>query len=60
MEGAETAILRKIIQDGAYAFFDQMYVETHETKIPGQKEEIDAIRALLKVRNITNIKLNWL
>src|SRR6266508_1081015 len=39
VEGAETAILKKILKDKTYNLFDKMYVETHETKIPGQSEE---------------------
>ena len=60
VEGAETEILKKVMEKEAYRLFDAMYVETHETKIPGQKEELDAIRAIILEKNVTNIKLNWL
>lgn len=60
VEGAEIAILKKIINDGAYAYFGKMFVETHETKIPGQKDEVAAIRSLMELKNVNNIKLNWL
>ncbi len=60
VEGAETEILKKVIEKKTYHLFDTMYVETHETKIPGQKEELDKIRAAMQQKNISNIKLNWL
>lgn len=60
VEGAETAILRKILQDGAYSCFGKMFVETHESKIPGQKEEISEIREIMNKKKVSNIRLNWL
>ena len=60
VEGAETAILKKIIKDKTYNLFDTMYVETHETKIPGQREELKEIKQMIKQQNVTNIKMNWL
>jgi len=60
VEGAETAILQKVLKDGTHRLFDMMYVETHETKIPGQVEELKAIKQMMQEKNITNIKLNWL
>lgn len=60
VEGAETEILKKVIEKDTYQLFDAMYVETHETKIPGQKEELEAIRATMQKKGVTNIKLNWL
>jgi len=60
VEGAETAILKKIIKDKTYNLFDNMYVETHETKIAGQSEELKEIKQMIKQQNVTNIKMNWL
>jgi len=60
VEGAEIAILHKILEDGTYGLFDRMYVETHETKITGQKEELENIKDTMRRKNVTNIKLNWL
>lgn len=60
VEGAETAILRKILNDDTYKLFDKMYVETHESKIPGQKKEMKEIREMMEKKQVTNIKLNWL
>jgi FkbM family methyltransferase len=60
VEGAETEILRSVIQQDAHTLFKMMYVETHETKIPGQKEELEKIKEQMKQKGITNIKLNWI
>ncbi|MDQ6609723.1 MAG: FkbM family methyltransferase [Bacteroidota bacterium] len=60
VEGAEIEILKKIIDKDSYKLFDMMYVETHETKIPGHLEELVLIKKLLREKNILNIKLNWL
>jgi FkbM family methyltransferase len=59
IEGAETEILKKIITEDAHSLFNTMYVETHETKIPGQAEELNDIKKQMKEKGITNIKLNW-
>ncbi|CAN5649063.1 hypothetical protein BH10BAC3_BH10BAC3_15000 [soil metagenome] len=60
VEGAEIGILFDILKDETYNLFDMMYVETHETKIHGQHAELVAIRQIMKQKNVTNIKLNWL
>jgi FkbM family methyltransferase len=59
VEGAEIEILKKVIVTDAYKLFDQMYVETHETKIPSQAKELEWIKQEMKDRGIKNIKLNW-
>lgn len=60
IEGAEIEILNKIISTGAQNLFKKMYVETHETKIHSQKEELEQIKKQLIEKGITNIKLNWI
>jgi hypothetical protein len=60
VEGAETEILQSIIHQDAHKLFKIMYVETHETKIPGQKEDLEKIELLMKQKGIANIKLNWI
>ncbi len=60
VEGAETEILKKILETKAYTLFDMMYVETHETKIPGQKTALMNIKKEMAAKGVTNIKLNWL
>ena len=60
VEGAEIAILKRILAAEAWHLFDRMYVETHETKIPSQLEDLNWIKSQLKERNIQHIKLNWI
>jgi len=60
VEGAEIAILKRILAAKAWHLFDRMYVETHETKIPSQLEELNWIKNELKEKNIQHIKLNWI
>jgi FkbM family methyltransferase len=60
VEGAEIAILQKILSEKAWHLFDRMYVETHETKIPAQLPALNEIRTQLRAQKIDNIKLNWI
>ena len=60
VEGAEIEILHRILATGSWNLFDRMYVETHETKIPSQVEQLQKIKEEIKEKGITNIKLNWI
>ena len=60
VEGAEIAILKRILEAKAWHLFDRMYVETHETKIPSQAMDLEWIKKQLKEKNIQHIKLNWI
>lgn len=60
VEGAEIDILKKILSTGSHTLFNRMYVETHETKIPIQKQDLIAIKKAMKDKGIRNIKLNWI
>ncbi len=59
IEGAEIEILKKIITEDAHTMFKIMFIETHETKIPGQRAELINIKLQMKEKRITNIKLTW-
>lgn len=60
VEGAECEILEKLIETNTYQKIGLILVETHDAKIPHQKEKTDHIRQLIAERNIKNINLNWL
>jgi len=60
IEGAEIAVLKKMLEKETYKLFDEMYVETHEKKIPGHATEIAKIKEIMQQKNVRNIKLNWL
>lgn len=60
VEGAEIAILKRILMADAWHLFNRMYVETHETKIPSQLEDLNWIKNQLQEKQIHHIKLNWI
>jgi FkbM family methyltransferase len=60
IEGAEIPILRRFIEEKVYEKVETTLVETHERMIPGQKEEVAAIKETIKARGIDNIKLTWI
>ncbi len=60
IEGAECEVLEKLIEKEQHKKIDLIVVETHDRKIPGQKQKTDKIRAMIRDRGIGNIKLSWL
>lgn len=60
VEGAEIAILWKMLNSGSYRNIGLMLVETHETKIPGHQEEVARLRARIQELGIDHIRLNWI
>lgn len=60
IEGAECELLEKFIAKGLHQKVKQTLVETHDSKIPGQKVKTDKVRALIRDQGIRNINLNWL
>ena len=59
IEGAECAVLTKLIDTGLIDRVDHVFVETHDHKIPELKEETDALRELVRRRGIRHINLDW-
>ncbi|WP_143961586.1 FkbM family methyltransferase [Litoribacter populi] len=59
VEGAEIEILHKLIKNETYKKIGVLLVETHETKIPGHKEKVAELKAIIARLKIENIKLNW-
>ena len=59
VEGAEIAILEKILQERVWDRFERLYVETHETKIPDQLPALEKIRQVIAREKLDHIKLNW-
>lgn len=60
VEGAELAILSKMLDKGSYQQIGLMLVETHETKIPGHLEELTTLRQRIDRAGIEHIRLNWI
>jgi len=59
IEGAECELLERFIAKELYKTVKMTLVETHDSKIPGQKEKTDRVRRLIKEKSIKNINLNW-
>jgi FkbM family methyltransferase len=60
VEGAEIAILWKMLESGSYQKIRLMLVETHETKIPGHLEEVTRLQTRINQLGIKHIRLNWI
>lgn len=60
VEGAEIAILWKMLGSGSYLKIGLILVETHETKIPGHLEEVQRLQARIREMGIGHIRLNWI
>lgn len=60
IEGSEVPILKALITTGAYKQIDYVFVETHDNWFPELRTEMDAIRAEIEHRGISNIDLNWI
>jgi len=60
IEGAECEVLEKFIQKNLHKKVGITLVETHDSKIEGQKARTDRVRQLIREKGITNIKLSWL
>jgi FkbM family methyltransferase len=60
IEGAECELLEKFIEKKLYKKVRMTLVETHDSKIAGQKEKTDRIRKQIKENKIKNINLTWL
>jgi len=60
IEGAEIEVLNKLIDTRQYEKIGKILVETHETKITSQVEELKTLKGRIKKLGIRNINLNWL
>lgn len=59
VEGVECRILKKIIATDIVKNIDNIFVETHDHKIPELISETNKIRELINEKGIKNINLNW-
>lgn len=59
VEGVEVEILNKLIDTGTIHKIDEVWVETHDHKIPELKESTEKLRDRLKKEGLKHIKLNW-
>jgi FkbM family methyltransferase len=59
IEGAEVAVLERLLESGLQDRVEQAFVEVHDRKIPELAERTDRLRALLRERGLTNFDLTW-
>ena len=59
VEGAELAILGRLLDSGRLAAIEHVLVEMHDTRIPALREEGAALRARLADAGLRNIWLDW-
>lgn len=60
IEGAECELLEKFIEKELYKKVAITLVETHDSKIAGQKQKTDKVREQIREKGIENINLSWL
>lgn len=59
VEGVESCILRKIIENDLHKRIEYIFAETHDDRLPELQAETDELRALIKDMHITNINLDY-
>ncbi|NIA69074.1 FkbM family methyltransferase [Pelagibius litoralis] len=59
IEGAEVAVLERLLERGLENRIGQAFVEVHDRKMPELAERTNRLRALLRKRGLTNFDLNW-
>lgn len=60
IEGAETTVLRKLIESGQASRIGHVLVEAHDHKIPSLKPATDYLRSLLRDQGLQNVSLDWI
>lgn len=59
VEGAEAAILNRLIDTGDLERVDYVLVETHEDVVPGLREELDKLKRRLKENGYSQVDFSW-
>ncbi len=60
-EGAEYRIVRRLIQSGAIDRVRELRIEPHHDRIPGLREEFEAVSALIAERGLGDrIRFDWM
>lgn len=59
IEGAEGAVLRRLIEAGLMDKIDHIFVETHEDIVPGLGEELDDIKRRLAGAGYHQVDFSW-
>lgn len=59
VEGVEVPIVERLIETGAVARIDHVFVETHEKKIPELAAATQALRDRIRRERLQNVNLDW-
>lgn len=59
VEGAEYAILKKLINKNIHERIDKIIVETHEDRIPEIQKDAFIVQKMIQSKKIKNIFLDW-
>ncbi len=59
VEGAEVPLIEAMIERGKLSLFGEIFVETHETKIPGLAERTARLRAFSETPDGQMLHLDW-
>lgn len=59
IEGAEGAVLRRLLDAGLMDKIDHIFVETHEDIVPGLGDELDAIKRRLAEAGYGQVDFSW-
>jgi len=59
VEGAEIAILARLLDSGRLAEIEHVLVEMHDTRIPALAEDGAALRTRLAAAGLENVRLDW-
>ena len=60
IEGAEFDVLDALIEQNLYENIEYVMVETHERIFDNPQEKINALKAKIAEKNISNIYLDWI
>ena len=59
VEGTEADILNDLFESGLINEIGQIFVETHESKVPSSQNDMKLIRERIEKEGIKNIHLEW-
>ena len=59
IEGAEFDVLDHLLECDVLSNVGNVFVETHEKRIPSLQQRKERLQQLMQERNITNVNLNW-
>lgn len=59
IEGAETEVVPRLIENNTILNVDHVFVETHDDKNPQLRAKTDAIREMVREKGMKHVNLDW-